>query len=397
MKQDPSDWREALRARLATWRQTRPRRLTLLAQGALVFERFARAIAPALIVTGFFVALSWTGLWLGAPTWLRILGVSAFIGALVAALTRLRTFSWPSAGQARDALDAGDSDAPAAALADALANSGDPRTQGLWRLHQLRAERLAAKLRPVVPSPRLWTVDRYALGALAVLAFAPRACSRGRKNTPASPPPSIGAGAPADGAPSRIDAWIDPPAYTGKPPIVLSPVRRAGGRNYRSGRLHHCRPRRQCRRAARRNPGRHRSRSGRGKSRGGCERAALHPARRRPPEHFPRVRRNRAFCLARHPRPSAADHAAGCAADQSPRFVRARLSDRGRLRRARRAGRRQALGRRTGARRASAGPAAERLARPSVGPGRAWRGQDDARLERQPLCRRAGRSLVARP
>ncbi len=93
MKQDPSDWREALRARLATWRQTRPRRLTLLAQGALVFERFARAIAPALIVTGFFVALSWTGLWLGAPSWLRILGVSAFIGALVAALTRLRTFS----------------------------------------------------------------------------------------------------------------------------------------------------------------------------------------------------------------------------------------------------------------------------------------------------------------
>ena len=153
MKQDPSDWREALRARLATWRQTRPRRLTLLAQGALVFERFARAIAPALIVTGFFVALSWTGLWLGAPSWLRILGVSAFIGALIAALTRLRAFSWPSAGQARDALDAGDSDAPAAALADALANSGDPRTQGLWRLHQLRAERLAASFGRSFPHP----------------------------------------------------------------------------------------------------------------------------------------------------------------------------------------------------------------------------------------------------
>ena len=28
--------------------------------------------------------------------------------------------------------------------------------------------------------------------------------------------------AAADGAPSRVDAWIDPPAFTGKPPIVLS-------------------------------------------------------------------------------------------------------------------------------------------------------------------------------
>jgi uncharacterized protein (TIGR02302 family) len=222
VKQDPSDWREALRARLATWRQTRPRRLTLLAQGALIFERFARTVAPALIVTGFFVALSWTGLWLGAPSWLRVLGVSAFVGALVATLTRLRAFSWPSAGQARDALDAGGSDAPAAALADALANSGDPRTQGLWRLHQLRAERLAAKLRPVVPSPRLWTIDRYALGALAVLALCATGLLAGPEKYARVAAAFDWRWRPADAAPSRLDAWIDPPAYTAKPPIVLS-------------------------------------------------------------------------------------------------------------------------------------------------------------------------------
>jgi uncharacterized protein (TIGR02302 family) len=222
VKQDPSDWREALRVRLAKWRQTRPRRLTLLAQGALVFERFARTITPALIVIGFFVALSWTGLWLGAPTWLRILGVSAFIGALVGALTQLRAFSWPSAGQARDALDAGDADAPAAALADALANSGDPRTQGLWRLHRLRAERLAATLQPVMPSPRLWTVDRHALGALAVLALCATGLLAGPEKYARVAAAFDWRWRAGDGAPSRIDAWIDPPAYTGKPPIVLA-------------------------------------------------------------------------------------------------------------------------------------------------------------------------------
>jgi uncharacterized protein (TIGR02302 family) len=166
--------------------------------------------------------LSWTGVWLGAPTFLRILGVAAFIGALVAALTRLRDFSWPSASQARDALDAGDSDAPAATLADALANSGDPQTQSLWRLHQRRAEQLAARLEPIVPSPKLWTIDRNALGALAVLAL----CATGLLAGPEKYARVAAAfdwrwGA-ADGAPSRLDAWIDPPGYTGKPPIVLS-------------------------------------------------------------------------------------------------------------------------------------------------------------------------------
>ncbi len=126
---------------------------------------------PAAIVIAFFVALSWTGLWLGAPSLARILGVSALFVALGPALYRLRGFSWPRVGEARDALDAGDPAAPAAALADHLANDGDPRTLGLWRLHQRRAARRAARLRPVAPAPRLWREDPYALGALAVLAL----------------------------------------------------------------------------------------------------------------------------------------------------------------------------------------------------------------------------------
>jgi uncharacterized protein (TIGR02302 family) len=199
----------------------------LLAQGALVVERLARALAPAGVVIGFFVALSWTGVWLGAPTFLRILGVAAFIGALVAALTRLRDFSWPSAGQARDALDAGDSDAPAATLADALANSGDPRTQGLWRLHQRRAEQLAARLQPIVPSPKLWTIDRNALGALAVLVLCATGLLAGPEKYARVAAAFDWRWRPADSAPSRVDAWIDPPGYTGKPPIVLS-LQKAG-------------------------------------------------------------------------------------------------------------------------------------------------------------------------
>lgn len=214
--------REALRDRLAEWRRTRPRRLAWLARAALAFERLARALAPAAIVTGFFVALSWTGLWLGAPTALRIFGVVVFIGALVAALVRLRDFSWPSAAQARDALDLGDPDAPASTLADSLANKDDPQTQGLWRLHQRRAEERAARLKPVLPSPRLWMVDPRAIGALAVLALLGAGFLAGPEKYARVAAAFDWRWRAAEGSPSRLDAWIDPPAYTGKPPIVLS-------------------------------------------------------------------------------------------------------------------------------------------------------------------------------
>jgi uncharacterized protein (TIGR02302 family) len=212
---------EALRAGSADWRKARPRRLEFLARGALAFERLARALLPAAIVIAFFVALSWTGLWLGAKSFVRVLGVSALFVALVAALYRLRGFSWPRVGEARDALDAGDTAAPAAALADHLANDGDARTQGLWRLHQRRAARRAARLRPVAPAPRLWREDPYAFGALAVLALFVTGFIAG-------PEKYVRLAAAFDwrlqseaSGPSRIDAWIDPPSYTGRPPIVL--------------------------------------------------------------------------------------------------------------------------------------------------------------------------------
>ena len=57
------------------------------------------------------------------------------------------------------------------------------------------------------------------------LRFSPsrRRSRRDRKCTAASPPPSTGAAtqALAASAASRIDAWIDPPPYAGRPPVVI--------------------------------------------------------------------------------------------------------------------------------------------------------------------------------
>jgi uncharacterized protein (TIGR02302 family) len=220
--QDRSGRLTGLRAFFSAAASSRLGRLTLLAQAALMVERLAVALAPAVIVVGFFVALSWTGIWLGAPSAARMAGMAVFAGLFIAALSRLRHFSFPSEREARAALDGPDAEAPAAALADPLANEGDPQTQSLWRLHLRRAERNAARLRPIRPAPRLWAMDPFAIGAMAVLAL-------GAAGFLAGPEKYARVAAAFDwrtrsvaDATSRIDAWIDPPAYTGKPPIVLA-------------------------------------------------------------------------------------------------------------------------------------------------------------------------------
>ena len=106
MKQNRSEGSAKTDAIFATTAQSRLRRLTLLARAALLIERLTRALSPAAIVTGLFVAVSWTGLWLGANGLARFAGTAVFLGLLLAALTPLRRFSIPSAADARAALDA---------------------------------------------------------------------------------------------------------------------------------------------------------------------------------------------------------------------------------------------------------------------------------------------------
>lgn len=201
--------------------EARLARLIFGARAALIVERGARALAPAAIVVGLFVALSLFGLWIGASTVLRIGGVVAFAAALIAALAPLRHFRIPSEDEARAALDATEAFAPAAALSDRLANTEDPRTQALWRLHRAEAERHVKNLRPIAPRPQFYRLDPRAIGALTVLLLCVGFFVAGPEIYPriaAAFDWRLDHGA---GAVARVDAWIDPPTYTGLPPIAL--------------------------------------------------------------------------------------------------------------------------------------------------------------------------------
>lgn len=207
--------------------ETRLSRLVAAARLALAAQALARALAPALTICGLFVAVSLFGPWLGASAWTRMAGVGLLVVALVVALAPLRRFRLPSAEDARAALDASDLFSPASALSDQLANASDPRTEALWRLHRAQAERRAEALRPIAPRPQFWRIDPRAIGALTVLLLCAGVLVAGPEFYARVAAAFDWRWSSSPGAAARVDAWIDPPAYTGRPPIALRDA--AGG------------------------------------------------------------------------------------------------------------------------------------------------------------------------
>ena len=107
-------------------------KLTAQSWAVLFFERLWRAILPPLVVTSAFVSLSWTGIWLDAPSWARGLGIALFVLAISVSLLPARKLRWPTRKEALDRIDeaSGLSLRPAASLADRLGNgAGNPITR----------------------------------------------------------------------------------------------------------------------------------------------------------------------------------------------------------------------------------------------------------------------------
>jgi uncharacterized protein (TIGR02302 family) len=204
--------------------------ITAKARAILLFERAWRTAVPPLVVLGFFLCVSWTGLWLDAPRWTRGLGVLVLGLGLVITLLPLGKFRLPSRKEALERIDrvSGLASHPASVIDDRLGNgTSDPATRVLWNLHRRRAEQAVALLRTGGPSPRMVDLDRYALRAAVMVALIATGFVAGPEKyarVAAAFDWRFDASTRTD---YRVDAWIDPPAYTGKPPIVL----RLGGQN----------------------------------------------------------------------------------------------------------------------------------------------------------------------
>ena len=200
-------------------------RLLAQARAVLAFEWLWPVAVAVLALGALFLAVSWAGLWVALPRPLRAVGVLAFVAALAAILWRGARARPPGR---RDALarldrDSGAPHRPISSAEDALADpEADATTRALWALHRRRLDAALASVKLRAPSPRVVDRDRFALRAAALLLAAAAAFAAGpdREGRLAAAFDWSDAGIPPAGF--RLDSWIDPPAYTGRPPVVLS-------------------------------------------------------------------------------------------------------------------------------------------------------------------------------
>lgn len=221
---EPKD-RDSAPAEPTSAQGTRLRRLARRASMAIVWERVWPRLVAVGAVMGTFIAVSWVGIWLDMPAWGRIAGSIVFALALFATVTRLFLVVRPTRGETLGRLDrdCGIPHRPASALSDALANSAaDPATRALWQLHRRRLEADVGKLEVSAPSPRMVERDRFA-GRAAVLAalIAAGFIAGPEKFARIAAAFDWRSQASAAAKGYRLDAWIDPPAYTARPPVIL--------------------------------------------------------------------------------------------------------------------------------------------------------------------------------
>jgi len=197
------------------------------ARGSLLWERLWPALAILATAFGLFLSLSWAGLWLVLPPLARAIGLIVFVIVTAVATTPLAMLRLPSANDGLRRLDrnSGQSHRPATTVNDEIAaNQHDPVAQALWRAHVERALLSARKLRAGWPKPRLARRDPMALRALVLLlgvvTFFAAGGERWKRVTAAFD--WHGVVAPAN---FRIDAWVTPPNYTGRPPVMLAGLR----------------------------------------------------------------------------------------------------------------------------------------------------------------------------
>ncbi len=186
-----------------------------------------RALARILSVVGLFLVASWAGLWLVLPFLARAIGIGLFALATVAAFYPFARFRWPTREEALSRLDRGTGirHRPATALTDTL-QTQDPFAQALWREQRERTLASIKRIRAGLPSPRLPIHDPWALRALVMVMLTAAYFAAGdeRMLRIAAAFDWNGVLAPAN---VRVDAWVTPPVYTGKPPVILSANRDA--------------------------------------------------------------------------------------------------------------------------------------------------------------------------
>lgn len=201
-----------------------------LAKAVLGWERLWPSLWPPLVIAATFIALALIGVphWIGDLTYgwghlalLLILG-AAFLWSLRRGVAR-----WQPATH-RDVVrrlerDSGLAHRPLSSLADRPADDANYMGLAIWRAHLKRESARLTGLKVTPPEPTMAKLDRFGLraglGLALVLGLAIAAGNPGQRIALAFQPDLR---SPYPVAPPTLDVWINPPAYTGRVPMLLA-------------------------------------------------------------------------------------------------------------------------------------------------------------------------------
>lgn len=191
---------------------------------ALFFERLWPRLWLLVALAALLAVLSLSGAFLTLSPTVHTAVMAAFALAALGALIFAARVTWPTREEAIRRIErrSGVAHRPATSYEDTLsANVENPATNMLWQAHRERLARAMARLRVGNPSPRADRFDPLALRILPLLLLVPAfgLVSGSLYERLASAFKFSGGAAQLD---TRVDAWVTPPAYTGKPPIMLA-------------------------------------------------------------------------------------------------------------------------------------------------------------------------------
>ena len=190
----------------------------------LLFERLWPRLWVLIGLAALFLVVSLLGFWTyvgdtGHRIGLWLFAAAGLVGVVFAA--RVPMPSRPDAVRRIEA-KSGVPHRPASSYEDNLSSPGsDPATNELWVAHRSRLAQMLDRMKVGRPEPRADRFDPFALRALLMIAVALLAllAGDGLKDRLAS---AFRIGPSIKVADTRLDAWVTPPAYTARPPILLA-------------------------------------------------------------------------------------------------------------------------------------------------------------------------------
>jgi uncharacterized protein (TIGR02302 family) len=204
--------------------EARIARKILLARLALGFERLWNALHWPMLIIGIAAALVVGGILPLLPVWPRLAVLVVVTLALLWSLKDVLRIRWPGRHEAMRRVEetSGLAHRPVSAQDDRLAHgSAEPIQQAIWEEHRLRQLKGLGQLKAGLPRSSWRVIDPRAFKvpvALALLA----ALFLGPGDTRSNLADSLSFAAPLPEVQTVMDAWLKPPAYTARPPMLLT-------------------------------------------------------------------------------------------------------------------------------------------------------------------------------